>query len=616
MLQSICCHRLNIRQVRFCGRWSASFSCRVAKNNLIVLCPVRLSNIEHTQMSEQSISCAAVSDELRSRPMEIVADVIDSSELGSGARQRAKKQPLMQRILKNISRGDGKFRELIISRYFAATRLAMLVDGRMEAFEVERIDSKNYLGAIFKGRIQNLDGGLKAAFVITGQERNAFLHYWDMLPAANDSFEIVSDRSARREISVDDIPKMYPVGSEIVVQVSKAHIGTKGPRVTTNIAIPGRYMILMPHGDQSGISRRIGDAGERERLKGILRSLAIPHGMGVVIRTAGSGKKLKCFVRDLSLLLRQWRRVEEKLAKMHGPGLVYSEPDLVGRAVRDFIADDVDRITVDSAEIYEKVVAAIEEVMPRMRSRVHLYGDGEPIFEHFKAEKQIVQIFSRRVPLPSGGEIVIEETEALIAIDVNTGSHRCRKKDDGNYMLQVNLEAAAEIVRQMRLRNLGGLIIIDFIDMANGGDQKRIYDLMQSMMEQDSERFQILPISSFGLMQISRQRHSQSLGRDTRRTCPYCGGRGTVESAHSTAVRLLAKLTAELKKNQTSYGDGRRALRISVHVDVLQVLKQLAADHSPPLKKNLPLPSPSLRTTQFIGKIFPSKRRRPVRAGK
>ncbi|MDR2667721.1 MAG: Rne/Rng family ribonuclease [Puniceicoccales bacterium] len=537
-------------------------------------------------MSEKHKSGTAVSEELRRRPQEIVADVIDSSELGDEARQRAKKQPLIQRIIKNISRGDGKFRELIVSRNFAETRLALLVDGRMEAFEVERIGSKNYVGAIFKGRIQNLESGLRAAFVITGQERNAFLHYWDMLPAANDSFEIISGKQSRREISVEDIPKMYPVGSEIVVQVTKASIGTKGPRVTTNIAIPGRYMILTPYNGQCGISRRVGDGGERERLKKILHSLAVPNGMGVIIRTAGSGKKLKCFVRDLSILLRRWQGVVEKMAKLHGPGLLYCEPDLVGRAVRDFLTDDVDRITVDSEEVHGEISGAVGEALPRMRSRVHLYDGIEPIFEHFKAEKQIVQIFSRRVPLPSGGEIVIEETEALIAIDVNSGSHRCRKRDDGDYMLHVNLEAAEEIVRQMRLRNLGGLIIIDFVDMVNAADQKRLCDLMQKMLEQDSERFQILPISPFGLMQISRQRRSQSVDRDTRRQCPYCGGRGTVESAQSTAVRLLAKLMVELKKAAAATEKLKRSIRIVVHGDVMEVLRQLAADQLGEIEKD------------------------------
>ncbi|MDR1436375.1 MAG: Rne/Rng family ribonuclease, partial [Puniceicoccales bacterium] len=446
-------------------------------------------------MCGQDSMGGAISDGLGARPPEAALDAIDGNELGECARQRAKRQPLIQRIIKNIGHGDGKFRELVVSRNFAETRLALLVDGRMEAFEVERIGSKNCVGSIFRGRIQNLEPGLKAAFVITGQERNAFLHYWDMLPAANDSFEIVSHGRAKAEISVDDIPKMYPVGSEIIVQVIKAPMGTKGPRVSTNIAIAGKYMVLTPFGDQCGISRRVGGGNERERLKGIVRSLAVPCGMGVVIRTSGCGKKLKCFVRDLSILLRQWKEITEKLEKMQGPGLLYGEPDLVGRTVRDFLADDVDRVAVDSAEVHERIVAAVDEAMPRMRSRIHLYGGAEPIFEHFKVEKQLAQVFSRRVPLPSGGEIVIEETEALIAIDVNTGSHRSRRRDGSDYMLQVNMEAAKEIVRQMRLRNLGGLIVIDFIDMASGADQKKLHDLMESMMEEDSERFQILPIS-------------------------------------------------------------------------------------------------------------------------
>ncbi|MDR0679039.1 MAG: ribonuclease E/G [Puniceicoccales bacterium] len=220
-------------------------------------------------MDRRNSSWSVVPEDLMGQSNEVPAAPIDGELLGEEARMRAKKQPFMQRIIKNIVRGDGKFRELIVSRNFAETRLALLVDGRLEAFDVERASGRDWVGAIFKGRIQNLEPGLKAAFVITGQERNAFLHYWDMLPAANDSFEIVSGQRSGREITLDDIPKMYPVGAEIVVQVTKAQMGTKGPRVTSNISLPGRYMVLTPYDGRCGISRKISDGKERDRLKGI-----------------------------------------------------------------------------------------------------------------------------------------------------------------------------------------------------------------------------------------------------------------------------------------------------------------------------------------------------------
>ncbi|MDR0340301.1 MAG: Rne/Rng family ribonuclease [Puniceicoccales bacterium] len=536
-------------------------------------------------MNRESSSWSAVPENLSERPDEVAAAPIDGEWLGKKAQIRAKKQPLMQKIIKNILRGDGKFRELMVSRNFVETRLALLVDGKLEAFEVERAGGRDWVGAIFKGRIQNLEPGLKAAFVITGQERNAFLHYWDMLPAANDSFEIVSGQRSGREITPDDIPKMYPTGSEIVVQVTKAQMGTKGPRVTSNISLPGRYMVLTPYDGRCGISRKISDGKERDRLKGILRSMALPSGMGAIIRTAGTGKRLKCFLRDLSLLLQEWQRITKKMEEMKGPGLLYREPELAERAVRDFLTDDVDLIAVDRPDLFSRILEAVDGAIPRMRSRVQLYDGKESIMEHFHAEEQINRLFARRLTLPSGGEIVIEETEALVAIDVNTGSHRNRKKDGGGYMLQVNLEAAEEIVRQMRLRGLGGLIVIDFIDMASSADQKKLQETVQRLMEVDTERFQILPISPFGTMQISRQRHSQSLCRDTRRSCPYCDGRGTVESASATAVRALTALQRAFQRSAPAAVEERQPVRLVVHPDVLRVLRRDGRDELEKVEK-------------------------------
>jgi ribonuclease G len=307
--------------------------------------------------------------------------------------------------------------------------------------------------------------------------------------------------------------------------------------------------------------------------------------MGAVVRTAGAGKRLKCFLRDLSLLLGEWKRITEKMEAMKGPGLLYREPELAERAVRDFLTDDVDRIAVDRPELFSRIIGAVDGAIPRMRSRVQLYEGKEPIMEYFHAEEQIDRLFARRLALPSGGEIVIEETEALIAVDVNTGSHRNRKKDGGGYILQVNLEAAEEIVRQMRLRGLGGLIVIDFIDMASSADQKKLQETMQRLMEVDTERFQILPISPFGTMQISRQRHSQSLCRDIRRPCPYCNGRGTVESASATAVRILAALRRALHESIAVGAGERQPVRLIVHPDVLQILRQGARDELEEVEK-------------------------------
>ncbi|MDR2677648.1 MAG: Rne/Rng family ribonuclease [Puniceicoccales bacterium] len=500
---------------------------------------------------------------------------IDERELMDGSRDRARDQPLLQRIIKGLTRSDRKFREIVISRQLGITRVAVLIDGIMENFETDAYRGGDLVGAIFKGRIQKLEDGLKAAFVITGQEKNAFLHYWDMLPAANDSFEIVSKNSTKSKITLEDIPRMYPVGAEVLVQISKAQIGTKGARVTTNISLTGRYLMLTPFNEQCGISRKIEDEKERERLKGILEKLTVPSGMGIVIRSSGAEKKLKFFVRDLSILLARWTAVSKKASEMEDPGLVYKEPGLIGRAARDFLTDDVDHIVTDSPQVFDEVVSEINEIAPQLRGKVELYKDEDPILEHFDVEKQVQRTFSRRLSLPSGGEIVLEETEALIAIDVNTSGHRATKDEGKNFILQVNLEAAREIVRQMRLRNLGGLIIVDFIDMKNKADQKQVFDAMQELMSHDSARFQILPISPLGIMQITRQRHSQSMGREMRICCPYCSGRGTVQSPQTTAMVLQLEILRTLGQLRRDGDDRRtRTLKIFLHPRVLEVLRQ------------------------------------------
>jgi ribonuclease G len=406
-------------------------------------------------------------DQMREAPLEPEPELIDTGELRDNAQLRAKKsRPLLQRIV-NAFRGEEKrvYREIIINAEALEKRVALLVDGVLEKYEVERAGESRLVSAVFKGRIQNLEAGLKAAFVDIGLPKNAFLHYWDILPAANDSaVEIVrenqSDEQRRRaeKISLKDIPRLYPIGTDIVVQITKTQIGTKGPRTTTNIALPGRFIVLMPYSGGCGISRKIEDRRERERLKTILRDLTIPEGMGVIIRTAGEGKKIRYFIRDLHMLLKCWSEMQEKM-KSPKPCMLYQEPDIIERTIRDFLTEDIDRVLVDNDKDYELMLKLVEEISPQSRSKIQRYKETVPIFERYNIERQIEQTFQRRVPLPSGGEIVIEETEALVAVDVNTGGHK-GPKDGLNFITQANLEAATEVARQIRLRNIGGLIIL------------------------------------------------------------------------------------------------------------------------------------------------------------
>lgn len=522
-------------------------------------------------------------EELQGPPNEEIVDPVDPEVIRREAKQRAKKKPLIHKIIDTI-RGEKKvFRELIINSEPLERRVALLVDGILEKFEMERVGEDRLVGSIYKGKIQNLEAGLKAAFVDIGMPKNAFLHYWDILPAANDStIEVVrvnrkakSDKSA--DVKLKDIPGLYPVGTEIIVQITKGPIGTKGPRTTTNLSLPGRFLVLMPYSDQCGISRKIEDPKERSRLKQILRELTIPEGMGVIMRTAGEGKKSRYFVRDLHLLLKKWESITQRMESEKGPVCLYQEPDVVERTVRDFLTEEIDRVLVDRTEDYERMLEIVAQISTRSRSKIALYKENIPIFERFNIERQIEQTFQRAANLPSGGQIVIEETEALIAIDVNTGSHRAKKGEDKNTILQVNLEAASEVARQIQLRNIGGLIIIDFIDMKSARDRKAVYSRMRQAMSQDRAKNHILPISQLGIMQMTRQRQQESMTSGMYTACPYCRGRGIVKSARSMSVEIQRRLVSVLRRHQREVATGGKvdgpSLRILVHPSILERLR-------------------------------------------
>ncbi|HOD47843.1 MAG TPA: Rne/Rng family ribonuclease [Opitutaceae bacterium] len=521
-----------------------------------------------------------------SRPPEPAENIdIDRNELRASAAERAKQRPLLQKILSVFQKSKTSYRELIINSEPLEKRVALLLDGRLEKFEIERHSDDRMVGGIFKGRIKNLDAGLKAAFVDIGYSKNAFLHYWDMLPAAADSsVEVVRVNKKKNaaprpaEPTVKDIPSLYPPGTDIVIQVTKGPIGTKGPRTTTNLSLPGRYLILTPFSDGCGISRKIEDPAERKRLKQLINELTIPEGMGVIVRTAGEGKKSRYFVRDLHLLLKKWEEIQQKMQSERAPACLYQEPDIVERTVRDFLTEEVDRVLIDNKDDHARTADLVGLISKRSRSKIALYKDNIPIFERFNIERQIEQTFQRKVTLPSGGEIVIDETEALIAIDVNTGSHKNRSGDEKNTIYAVNLEAAEEIARQIRLRNLGGLIIMDFIDMKERRHRNAIYDKMVELMSEDKAKTHILPISQLGIMQMTRQRQQESLSSNLYTDCPYCRGRGIVKSATTMSVELQRRLSA-VARRVTNRNDGKEySLRVMVHPSILERLRSEDAD--------------------------------------
>jgi ribonuclease G len=462
---------------------------------------------------------------------------------------------------------------LIINVEKLERRVALLEDGILEEYSVEREGDQNIVGGIFKGRVKNIEPGLKAMFVDIGLDKNAFLHFWDAIPAALDAgleeIQREGKKKNAKKITSKDIPDIYPVGSEIVIQVSKGPIGTKGPRVTTNISLAGRYLVLMPYTEQFGISRKIEDPKERTRLRKIVQKLSVPEGMGVIMRTVAQGTRARHFVRDLAMLLEQWDEIEARREANPAPACIFQEPGLIERAARDFLTDEVNQVICDDAHTTEAIREIAGKISRRAKRRIHhLPTSTQPIFERINIQKQIDEAFSRQVWLPCGGYVVIDETEALISVDVNTGRNR-GAKDVDKMILETNIEAAREVARQLRLRNIGGLVVIDFIDMRHRKDQQAVYKAMKDRLKKDKAKTQVLQISPIGLMEMTRQRLNESLRDSMYEPCPYCQGRARVKTPMTMSVEIQRRLNTVIQKHRDTVGD----IIIVVNSDVLNRFK-------------------------------------------
>jgi ribonuclease G len=477
---------------------------------------------------------------------------------------------------------------LVINVEKLERRVALLEDGILEEYSVEREGDQNIVGGIFKGRVKNIEPGLKAMFVDIGLDKNAFLHFWDAIPAALDGGLEEIQREGKKKnvkkITSKDIPDIYPVGSEIVIQVSKGPIGTKGPRVTTNISLAGRYLVLMPFTEQFGISRKIEDPKERARLRKIVQKLSVPDGMGVIMRTVAQGTRARHFVRDLAMLLEQWDEIEARREANSAPACIFKEPGLIERTARDFLTDEVNQVICDDAQTTEAIREIAGKISRRAKRRIHhLPTSTQPIFERINIQKQIDEAFSRQVWLPCGGYVVIDETEALISVDVNTGRNR-GAKDVDKMILETNIEAAREVARQLRLRNIGGLVVIDFIDMRHRKDQQSVYKAIKDRLKKDKAKTQVLQISPIGLMEMTRQRLNESLRDSMYEPCPYCQGRARVKTPMTMSVEIQRRLNTVIQKHRDTVGD----IIIVVNSDVLnrfksedsQLLMELERSHS------------------------------------
>jgi ribonuclease E len=431
-------------------------------------------------------------------------------------------------------------------------RVAVMENGSLEELYVERTSSTRYVGNIYKGRVVNVEAAIQAAFVDFGTGKNGFLHISDLHPryfagkSAIDTEEIGKRRALHER---KPIQACLHKGDEVVVQVTKEGINTKGPTLSTYLALPGKYLVMMPWMEKSGVSHKIEDEQERIRLRNIFEQSNPPKDIGFIIRTAAQGCSKRDIQNDMKYLRRLWAAIEKRISSAKTPSELYQESDLVIRTLRDVFNNDITRIMCDSESMVKRIRDFLSIASPRLKQRVVFYDGGEPLFHKYKIEQEIAKVHSRTVPLNTGGSIVIEQTEALVAIDVNSGSFR-KHQDAEETAFKTNTEAAEEIARQLRLRDLGGLIICDFIDMRSSKHRREVEKVFRTATRTDRARSRILHISNFGLIEMTRQRMRPSLQSSTYLACPNCAGSGYVKSHESCAIELIRLLHLAASKEQ------------------------------------------------------------------
>lgn len=420
-------------------------------------------------------------------------------------------------------------------------RIAKVKELKLEEFHIESSGRESIQGNIYKGVISHIEPSLQAAFVDYGSERNGFLQ----------KQEIHSDYFQDNLSGGRSITKMIKRGQELLVQVTKDPLMKKGAMLTTYISLPGRYVVLMPGSDNRGISRKIEDEKERNRLKDLVGKLKIPEGFGIIVRTVGIDCNKRRIVKDLNYLLRLWKNIQKKVTKVQAPVLLYKEQNFALRSMRDYFTTDVTEILIDDGAVHHEIKDFVKIISPKHTKIVKLYKGDKPIFTKYQLEDQISSIYESRVKLKSGGSIVIAQTEAMVSIDVNSGK-ATQKKSIEQTALQTNIEAAEEIARQLRLRDLGGLIVIDFIDMRDSKHKSEVERAVKNNVKFDKAKTKIGRISKFGLMEMSRQRIRPSIAFTSFESCSHCKGKGMIPSTEMLALDILRKIRLETLKCETT----------------------------------------------------------------
>jgi ribonuclease E len=431
------------------------------------------------------------------------------------------------------------------------SRIAILEDGILEELYIERFSREQVAGNVYKGRIVNIEPSIEAAFVNIGISRNGFLHVSDVKTnrSCNNGDQSDNTGSTETKENRSRIKSLIRPDQEILVQIIKEGIGNKGPSLTTNISIPGRFLVLTPESTRIGVSRKIIDENERARLKQIIEELKPPPNLGLIVRTAGEHQTKRELLRDFNYLRRLWKVIENKEKKAEVPSAIYQESDLVIRTIRDIFSTDINEIIIDSEAVFKKIRYFLRLIMPSCVKKLKFYNDHEPLFHKYNIEREIEKINKREVRLSRGGSIVIEQTEALVAIDVNSGKYR-EESDPEKTALKTNLKAAKEIARQVRLRDIGGVIIVDFIDMKEEKHMRAVEKTLEASLKRDRARKKMLKISRFGIIEMTRQRIRPSLKSVIYESCKNCGGTGETETLESTCLSLMRQIKSMVNNPQ------------------------------------------------------------------
>lgn len=467
--------------------------------------------------------------------------------------------------------------EIIINSTPEETRVALKENGTVTEVYIDREKERGIAGNIYKGRVLKVLPGMQAAFVDIGFDKSAFLHVSDTFSEEDEYSRMLAEEMGEESLDMDNefrrrripalpIEDLLQEGQEIIVQVSKEPIGTKGARVTTYISLPGRYLVYMPFTDHTGVSRRIADENERFRLRELVGSLKA-SGVGYIIRTASEGKTEEDFRGDMEFLDLLWGNIQKKREKAVAPTLIHSEIDLIFRVVRDMFTPDVSQILVDSSEDYYRLKEFVRSYLPRISPRIELYEGREPVFDACNIEIEISRALNRKVWLKSGGYIIIDQAEALTAIDVNTGRF-VGKRNPEETILKTNLEAVKEIAYQLRLRNIGGIIIIDFIDMENEENRKKVFAALQDALAGDRAKTNVFQISELGLVEMTRKRIRESLGRSLCEPCSYCEGRAFNKSATTVCYEIFREIS------RSARGNGNDTVIVTAHPDVAGLMSE------------------------------------------